>query len=215
MATVGSRSCYRAGSIIWEAGRYPVDGFVRVADLDAAYRSPFSNRCDMMYLNAGLKAGPHMRTVVAHEYMHAVVFSQKSLRRASGGRAVRGRGGLAGRSDGAPRRGPERVFDVEHRLSRQCVLDAVRNGTSSWWMITIRADLFRSHGNRGSTYLFLRWCVDRYGVDLLSALVHSRLRGAANLEAATGSTFADLYRRWSMALFLSGLEPSAGRCGVP
>ena len=39
-------------------GRYPVDGFVRVADLDAAYRPPFGNRCDMMYLNSSLKAGP-------------------------------------------------------------------------------------------------------------------------------------------------------------
>ena len=46
-------------------------------------------------------------------------------------------------------------------------------------------------------------------------LVHSRLRGAANLEAATGSTFADLYRRWSLALFLSGLEPSRDKAGLP
>ena len=36
------------------------------------------------------------------------------------------------------------------------------------------ADLFRSHGNRGSTYLFLRWCADRYGPGLLPALVSSR-----------------------------------------
>jgi hypothetical protein len=46
-------------------------------------------------------------------------------------------------------------------------------------------------------------------------LVHSRLRGAANLEAATGSTFAELYRRWSLALFLSGLEPSRDKGGLP
>jgi hypothetical protein len=30
----------------------------------------------------------------------------------------------------------------------------------------------------------------------------------ANLEAATGVPFAELYRQWSVALFLSGLEPS-------
>ena len=28
----------------------------------------------------------------------------------------------------------------------------------------------------------------------------------ANLESATGSTFAALYRRWSLALYLSGLN---------
>ena len=60
-------------------GRYPVDGFVRVADLDPAFRSPFGNQCDMMYLSTALKAGPHLRTVLAHEYMHAVIFSQKTL----------------------------------------------------------------------------------------------------------------------------------------
>ncbi len=70
------------------------------------------------------------------------------------------------------------------------------------------ADLFRSHGNRGSTYLFLRWCVDRYGPELLPALFHSQQKGAANLEVATGSTFGDLYRRWSLALFQSGLDPT-------
>ena len=70
------------------------------------------------------------------------------------------------------------------------------------------ADLFRSHGNRGSTYLFLRWCVDRYGPELLPALLHSQQKGAANLEVATGSTFGDLYRRWSLAIFQSGLDPT-------
>ena len=52
------------------------------------------------------------------------------------------------------------------------------------------ADLFRSHGNRGSTYLFLRWCADRYGEDLTGARSSNRdARGVANLESATGSTF--------------------------
>ena len=73
------------------------------------------------------------------------------------------------------------------------------------------ADLFRSHGNRGSTYLFLRWCADRYGPELIDELVRSPRQGVANVEAATGSTFAALYRRWSVALFTSGLDPSASR----
>ena len=70
------------------------------------------------------------------------------------------------------------------------------------------ADLFRSHGNRGATYLFLRWCVDRYGPGLLDALIRSDLRGLRNLEEATGSSFADLFRKWTVALYLSGLDPS-------
>ena len=70
------------------------------------------------------------------------------------------------------------------------------------------ADLFRSHGNRGSTYLFLRWCADRYGPGLIDELVRSPRQGVANVEAATGTTFTALYRRWSVALFTSGLDPA-------
>ena len=62
------------------------------------------------------------------------------------------------------------------------------------------ADLFRSRGHRGATYLFLRWCVSQYGPNLIPGLVGSKLRGIANLEEATGCSFADLYRRWSVSL---------------
>ena len=77
-------------------GRHAVDGFVRVTDLDPAFPAPFGNRCDMMYLSTGLKPGPHLRTVLAHEYMHAVVFSRKS-RQSRDGRADRARGGRLAR----------------------------------------------------------------------------------------------------------------------
>lgn len=193
-------------------GRYPVDGFVRVADLDGAYQAPFSNRCDMMYLNAGLKPGPHMRTVIAHEYMHAVVFSQKAMRCASG---LHSRADEEGWLDEALAHLAEdlngfSMSNINYRVS------AFLTSPERYQLVVddyYTADLFRSHGNRGSTYLFLRWCVDQYGESLLGALAHSRLKGAANLEAATGSTFAELYRRWSLALFLSGLDPSLDRGG--
>src|SRR5205823_11239839 len=60
-------------------GRLAVDGFVRGADLDPEVPAPFGNRCDMMYLSAALGPGPHLRTVLAHEYTHAVTYSQKAL----------------------------------------------------------------------------------------------------------------------------------------
>jgi hypothetical protein len=196
-------------------GKYPVDGFVRVADLDTAFRPPFGNECDMMYLSSSLKAGPHLRTVVAHEYMHAALFSQRSSRaRRAGHLAMEEEGWL----DEALAHLAEDLqgfstSNIDYRVSAfltcpelyQLVVDDY-----------YAADLFRSHGSRGSTYLFLRWCADRYGTDLVSRLVQSDLRGAANLEAATGSTFAGLYRRWSLALFLTGLRPaheSSAACG--
>jgi hypothetical protein len=189
-------------------GRHAVDGFVKVADLDRSVAAPYGNHCDMMYLNAALKAGPHLRTVIAHEYMHAVIFSQKTS----------GHGHASTSSideEGWLEEAIAHLVEDLHGFSTSNVdyrVSAFLSSPESYQLVVddyFVADLFRSHGNRGSTYLFLRWCVDRYGPDLLPALVHSPRRGVANLEAATGSPFADLYRRWSVALYRSGLRPHA------
>lgn len=188
-------------------GRHAVDGFVRVTDLDPLYSPPFGNRCDMMYLSTGLKSGPHLRTIMAHEYMHAVVFSQKSL--PSGG-SVRTPIEEEGWLDEAL----AHLAEDLHGFSRSNVayrVSAYLSQPERYQLVVedyYAADLFRSHGHRGSTYLFLRWCVDQFGPELIPALARSRTKGIANLEQATGCSFADLYRRWSVALFESGLDPS-------
>ncbi len=185
-------------------GRYPVDGFVRVADLDPAFRAPFGNRCDMMYLNSSLRAGPYLRTVVAHEYMHASVFSQKTLCGVRGDRQGLEEEGwldeaLAHLAEDLNGFSTENIdYRISAFLTRPEAYDLVVDDYYA-------ADLFRSHGHRGSTYLFLRWCADHYGPDLISTLVHSPLCGVDNLEAATGASFASLFRRWSLAVFMSGL----------
>jgi hypothetical protein len=188
-------------------GRHAVDGFVKVADLDATVLAPFGNRCDMMYLNASLPPGAFLRTVLAHEYMHAVVYTHKTLDQANGDEPGPEEEGwldeaLAHLAEDLHGFSPSNIdYRVSAFLSRpehyQLVVDDY-----------FAANLFRSHGNRGSTYLFLRWCVDRYGPELISALLRSPRRGVANVEATTGSTFAALFRRWSLALFLSGLDPA-------
>ena len=188
-------------------GRHAVDGFVRGADLDLNLSAPFSNHCDMMYLSTALEAGPHLRTVLAHEYTHAVTFSAKAL------------------NDQAARRsGPEEegwldealahMVEDLHGFSRSNLnyrVSAFLSRPERYRLVVedyFAADLFRSHGNRGGTYLFLRWCVDRFGPGLIPALIRSDRKGVANLEAATGESFADLYRAWSVELFETGLDPS-------
>jgi hypothetical protein len=189
-------------------GRYSVDGFVRVTDLDLAFRPPFGNRCDMMYLSADLTRGPYLRTVLAHEYMHAVIFSRKLLQG-----PTRGRPGIE--EEGWLDEAMAHLAEDLHGFSRSNIdyrVSAFLAAPEQYQLVVddyYAADLFRSHGSRGSTYLFLRWCADRYGPGLLPTLVRSPLRGAANLEAATGSSFAALYRSWSLALFQSGGQPVA------
>lgn len=188
-------------------GRLAVDGFVRIADLDRGVPAPFGNRCDMMCLNAAMPPGGHLRSVLTHEYMHAVVYTARALHHPDGpvpGPAEEGWldeaiAHLIEDSAGFS------ASNIDYRVS------AFLSAPERYRLVVddyYAARLFRSHGNRGSTYLFLRWCVDRYGPGLLPALVRTPLRGVANVEAATGASFAELFRRWTLAMFLSGLGSS-------
>ena len=187
-------------------GKHAVDGYVRVTDLDESYPAPFGNRCDMMYLSAALRPGPHMRTVMAHEYNHAVMFTRKYLQqKTAGGESIEEEGwldeGIAHLVEDAHGFGRS---NLDHRVS------AFLSSPERYRLVVddyFAADLFRGHGNRGSTYLFLRWCADRCGPAFASTLMGSPLHGIENLEAATGRTFADLYRSWSFDLFMRELRP--------
>src|SRR5260370_731585 len=165
----------------------------------------------MMYLSTALETGPHLRTVLAHEYTHAVTLSVKAF---SGGA-----GGVAGRphleEEGWLDEALAHLVEDLHGFSRSNLdyrVSAFLSQPARYQRVVedyYAADLFRSHGNRGGTYLFLRWCADRFGPALLPTLIRSDKRGIDNLEAATGVAFAELYRQWSVALYLSGLDPSA------
>jgi hypothetical protein len=191
-------------------GKHVVDGFVRGADLEPNIPAPFSNHGDMMYLSTAMGPGPHLRTVMAHEYTHAVTFCS---------RAYPPRGGDAPWPDEEAWLDEALAHLVEdlHGFSRTNLdyrVSAFLSQPERYRLVVedyYAADLFRSHGNRGATYLFLRWCADRYGPELLPTLLASDRHGVANLEEATGTNFDELYRAWSVALFLSGFDPSLGQ----
>lgn len=189
-------------------GRHAVDGFVRGADFDLSLPAPFSNHCDMMYLSTSLKSGPHLRTVLAHEYTHAVTFSHKAM---APGRSARP---CVVEEEGWLDEAFSHLVEDLHGFSRTNLdyrVSAFLSQPERYRLVVedyYAADLFRSHGNRGGTYLFLRWCADRFGPGLLPTLIRSEKLGVANVESATGTAFADLYRAWSVALFATGFDPS-------
>jgi hypothetical protein len=57
---------------------------------------------------------------------------------------------------------------------------------------------------RGASFLFLRHLGDRFGSGIFKKLVQSRKTGVANVEAATGQYFRELFADWSAACYLSG-----------
>jgi hypothetical protein len=201
-------------------GRHAVDGYVRGADFDGNVAAPFGNGCDMMYLSAALEPGPHLRTVLAHEYTHAVILGAKA---GSGAAAAPSGSRPAARchleEEGWLDEALAHLVEDLHGFSRSNVdyrVSAFLSQPVRYRLVVedyYAADLFRSHGNRGATYLFLRWCADRFGPGLLPALILSDRRGAENLELATGVPFDELYREWSVALYLSGLEHDSSVTG--
>ena len=175
-----------------------VDGFVRAADFDPEIAAPFGNRGDLICLDASLGPGPYLRTLLAHEYAHAVLISRKAD------------------ATGVVDAGEESWLDeaiahcVEdsHGFSRANLdyrVMAYLAAPERYGLVVEDyhgAGLFRSHGHRGASYLFLSWCLDRFGPDLLETLVRSPLRGLENLEAATSRPFEELFRLWTLDLTL-------------
>jgi len=80
-----------------------------------------------------------------------------------------------------------------------------------------------SLAQRGAGWLFVRWLADQFGTDVLGngltqPLVQTTLRGAANVESATGTTFDSLVTEWQMANYLenvTGFAPSSPRLLYP
>jgi hypothetical protein len=184
-------------------GQVALEGFVRGSDFYRDLPQPYSNGCDMLYLNTDLQPGPLLRTLLAHEYTHAIVFSEHIF------------GGYPGAAH--PR-------EEESWLNEALAHVAEDSHGYSWENLDYRvsaflsdppryrlvvpdyynAGLWRSHGSRGAAYLFVRWCADRYGDDLAGRLVRTSLAGVENVEVATGERFADLFRQWCVSLALSG-----------
>lgn len=206
-----------------QGGRTALGGLVRSADFRVDTKSPFGNRCDMLFLNSSLVPGPHLKTLLAHEYTHVLAFSNP--RSAS--------------DHGAPRieddwinEGLAHVFERLHGggwSNLDYRLFEYLDSPERYPLVVPNyhaAGLWRNHGCRGATFLFLQWCAARNGPRFLRRMLRSPHTGIENLERATGERFEDLFRRWAVAMYLAGREqrdadtecgfrnvPLNGRCG--
>ena len=194
-------------------GRTSLKGFVRANDFQAHVEVPFGNHADLLYLNSSLKPGKELKTLLAHEYTHAVCFSRRLA-------DVAREAPLSEEEDWLN----EAIAHVAENLhatgSGHQAHSNLTRSSQEWsnldWRIAAflrspqnsplavrdyyRAGLWRDPGCRGATYLFLRYWVDQCGEQLLRDLVESPVVGKRNLERATGVAFPELFRRWTIAL---------------
>ncbi|QDU64526.1 Neutral metalloprotease precursor [Planctomycetes bacterium Pan216] len=187
-------------------GKVSLGGFVRGGDFFRDIDSPYSNQCDMMYLNSNLTTGSHLRTLLAHEYTHAITFSEHVF-----GDYLPTRNGEdeeAWLNEAISHLAENLLGDGWSNLDYR--VSTFLNATHRYPLVVpdyYRAGLWRCHGCRGATYLFLRWCVDTFGEEVLGELTQSNLQGMENLEVATGVPFEELFREWAVSLCLEDLSP--------
>ncbi len=182
-------------------GKVQIDGFVRGSDFFRDLPTPFSNHCDMLYLNAGLKPGPHLRTVMAHEYAHAVTFCEHALTPYRDGPTNQDEESWLNEGVSHLVENPAEFgwSNLDRRVS------AYLSGPERYPLVVadyFGSGLWRNPGTRGATFLFLRSCQTQTDADLTRRLIQSPLRGIANLETATRKPFAELFRQACVDLLL-------------
>lgn len=185
------------------SGTVALDAMTRGSDLHRDLRPPYSNACDMIYLNTSLKPGPYLHSLLAHEYAHLVLYTEHVLTKYLPG--VRPQDEESWLNEGLAH-----VIEDLYAFSTGNLDYRISAFLS--WPRSVRlvvpdyhaSGLWRGHGNRGATFLFLRWCLEQAGPDTLTRLFRSNLAGIANLEAVTQKPFADLFRSWSLAVALGG-----------
>ena len=176
-------------------GTVVLDGFVRVSDFEPNGVYPRSHASDIIYVNSRVKADAFLKSLLAHEFAHAVVASNR-IASAQGldyepehSWLDEGLAHLSERwVEGAWSNLDYRIsaFHLSPQEHRLVVDDQVGHAAG------------REHGHRGAAYLFLDWCQRRFGPDLPGKLARSPKVGIANLEEATGSAFDDLFREWTV-----------------
>ncbi len=188
-------------------GKTCLKGFVRSNDFQPEVDVPFGNHADVLYLNAGLQPGAALKTLLAHEYTHAVCFSRRLVREDPADRLPVEEDWL----NEAIAHVAEKLHDGDwSNLDRRIAVFLAAPQKSPLVIGDYyRAGLWRDPGCRGATYLFLEFCRDRFGDRLLSDLAEGPVAGKRNLELATQTSFAELFRHWAMSLAETGGVSSA------
>ena len=151
--------------------------------------------------------------VLAHEFQHMVNFNQRVLERgAPANEAVWLSEGLAQFAEELVARAYDGGQDaVNAELFRAGVRTRARRYlTEPDDVSLIIASGRGSLAERGAGYLYVAYLTDRFGGDLAGRLARTTRTGVANVEAETGTTWADGLSDWWGAIVLDGPGPESG-----
>ena len=185
--------------LVPKPGRNLPTAFVRPTDFSTSANSDLSNAADMLYLSSQRMEPQQLRTLMTHEYAHAIccslrpeIMEEDWLHEA-----------IAHLTEHLCKASP---CNINHRISR------FFENTHRYPLVVpdyFSANLYREHGCRGATATFLT-SVNRHdcGTDsLLPALAQSHATGVQNITSATKLRFPAVTRRWTKDLLETAATP--------
>ncbi len=188
-------------------GSTPLRAFVRSHDFLAQDELPTSNHADIIYVNSARISDLGLDVVLTHEVSHLAAFS---LRHRSSGRVRDEEWIDEGLAHAVEVRATSDWSNLADRLKafrtdphRSPLVVPASNGRTGW----------RDPGSRGATALFMDYLCRRFGTDVLRKLVTGDSRGIPQIEQATGVSFAELFRDWSINVYCGHTDIQPGNQG--
>ncbi|WP_145214496.1 hypothetical protein [Gimesia alba] len=186
-----------------QGGKTSINGFVRPSDFRETVSEPFSNHCDMLYLNSALKPGQELLDLLSHEVTHAAVSSLRAFQSKSPA------GPLMDEEDWL-NEGIAHIMEPGYTNRDYRISEFYRKPEAYPLVVPdyYRAQLWRNHGCRGAVSLFLDWCnqiecTQRFPY----RFTHHPLTGTRKIEQLTAHPFPELFRLWSLSLAQQTLHP--------
>ncbi|QDT20309.1 hypothetical protein [Gimesia chilikensis] len=193
-----------------QGGKTSINGFVRPSDFREKVAAPFSNHCDMLYLNSALKPGQELFDLLSHEVTHAVVSSIRI-------RQEQYLGHMLLDEEDWLNEGIAHIMEPGFTNRDYRISEFYRQPEAYPLIVPdyYRARLWRNHGCRGAVNLFLNWCNELDPQQRFTwEFTHHPLTGVDKMEDLTEVPFAELFRQWSLSLASQSLQSRFAYAGL-
>ena len=170
-----------------------IAGFYTIRSVLPQNQGGNGNRADLMYLSPTISSLAFYQALLAHEFQHLISCNQHVLLRNGGCEESWLNEAMSHVCE-----------DLIGRHTQGGNRDLVRQYSRRPHEYSLTGPATFSTGIRGAAYLFARSLMEDFGEDVLSRLVQTANTGIANVEQATGQSFAPILDRHLSRLFLSG-----------
>ncbi|MFH1657153.1 MAG: peptidoglycan-binding domain-containing protein [bacterium] len=181
-------------------------GYVRTEDEYFAAQAQHSNQREMVYLNSLYALQPRLKSFLAHEFTHLIIFNQKDKKYKISEEIWLNEA----RADHSPALlGYDQEYlgsNLQQRID--LFLDAPSDSLTEW---------LNDKDDYGALNLFTQYLVDHYGVKVLVDSLHSPRIGIASLNEAlqkNGYTqdFAQIFNDWTVAIYINDCQVGEKYC---